>query len=569
MHIVLAEPMRLLRPTAALVALALTGCLPSGNTTSTSTSTVTAGIAPAVTNISPVEAGTSSSRGPLISITFDSPIDPTTAIAANISLSTGATTYAIGGVSRAANDTHTLHIWPQDTLPANTAITVTVSTAVHDTDGDALAGSYSWTFTTPATPSWGMAQRIDSSDAYNSLAPRIGMDSSGNAIALWQHWDNSNAYSIYSSRYAAATGTWSAAAAIESSTELTETPALTVLADGTAYAAWRERLPNGHFNIFASPFNGTSWGTAVNVMNLPYNADMVTVAATTGSAIAVWRQEHSTQTRYGIWSSRYDGANWDVPRQLDSNQYDANQPQLAMRSDGSALAVWQQYNGTTLEIFGADYTPPPANAWNAATRLSSASTTVNASQPQLVLGATTSAAAFWVEYDNSGYRLMYALFNGTVWGTPQTLRSTITPISLPHAVSNAGGAGIVVWQENDGTHHNTLAQRFNVAAAGVTLNGGVTALESLTDSAATPQASINAGGDILVVWRTADTPTTNVWGNRYDATAASWSGAEKLEVVDSGSAYEASAAINSSGEAVVIWRAYNGVNYKVYANHYQ
>ena len=69
-----------------------------------------------------------------------------------------------------------------------------------------------------------------------------------------------------------------------------------------------------------------------------------------GNALAVWYQ--SDGSRYNIWANRFDGTSWGSAELIETNDagntYD---PQIAVDSNGNALAVWYQYDGSRYNIW--------------------------------------------------------------------------------------------------------------------------------------------------------------------------------------------------------------------------
>lgn len=134
--------MQTLRPiTAALVLAALAGC---GGTPdaflSVSGERIKDVIRPTVVGALPAANAVNVSTRTLVEVTFSEPIDSAAVSGANFTLSTGTP----GSVRVTGSG---LTFIPSTRLPAGTTITATVS-GVRDRAGNAMAGPYSWTFTT-------------------------------------------------------------------------------------------------------------------------------------------------------------------------------------------------------------------------------------------------------------------------------------------------------------------------------------------------------------------------------------------------------------------------------------
>jgi hypothetical protein len=164
-------------------------------------------------------------------------------------------------------------------------------------NGGADSGS-SVTIVPPVTRTWGTAQLIETDNAGPATSPRIAMDSSGNAIAVWQQ------------------------------------------SDGTRN------------NIWANRYAGGSWGTAqlIETANAGDASYPQIAMDSSGNAIAVWQQFDGT--RNNIWTNRYAGGSWGTAQLIETdNAGPAGAPQIAMDSSGNAIAVWQQWDGTRNNIW--------------------------------------------------------------------------------------------------------------------------------------------------------------------------------------------------------------------------
>ena len=95
------------------------------------------------------------------------------------------------------------------------------------------------------------------------------------------------------------------------------------------------------------------WGTAelIETDNSGTAVNPRIAIDTSGNAIAVW-QQHDGE-RYNIWASRYTtGTGWGTPEPIETdNSGSASNPQIAIDPAGNAIAVWQQDNDTTNDIW--------------------------------------------------------------------------------------------------------------------------------------------------------------------------------------------------------------------------
>lgn len=104
---------------------------------------------------------------------------------------------------------------------------------------------------------WGTETLIETDNAGAAANVSIGMDSSGNAVAVWQQADANGFTEIYSNRYAVGTG-WGTVALVEPGNKRTgraTLPQIAVNANGKALAVWQR--DNG-----SDLFTTSIWGNA-------------------------------------------------------------------------------------------------------------------------------------------------------------------------------------------------------------------------------------------------------------------------------------------------------------------
>ncbi len=151
------------------------------------------------------------------------------------------------------------------------------------------------------------------------------------------------------------------------------------------------------------------------------------------------------------------------------------------------------------------------------------------------------------------------------WGDGWVIETNNTwSAYYPQVALDPSGNAVAVWQQSDGTRHNIWANRYIVGS------GWGTARLIETDnegSAWYPQAAVDASGNAVVVWRQLDGSRYNIWANRYDV-GSGWGTAQLIETEDAGSAYDPQVALDGSGNAVAVWRQWDGTSNNIWANRY-
>ena len=105
---------------------------------------------------------------------------------------------------------------------------------------------------------------------------------------------------------------------------------------------------------------------------------------------------------------------------------------------------------------------------------------------------------------------------------------------------------------------NCVAKAWQGAALIETDNAG---------SASGPQIAIDANGNALAVWRQYDGTRYNIWVNRYTA-GSGWGVAALIETDNAGDALDPQIAIDANGNALAVWVQHDGTRENIWANRY-
>ncbi|MCK4711197.1 MAG: Ig-like domain-containing protein, partial [Gammaproteobacteria bacterium] len=245
---------------------------------------------------------------------------------------------------------------PASNLSMLTPYTARLTTAITDLSGNPLATNYDWSFVTE-DGAWGSAGTIESDDTGEAWSPQIDFDANGNAIAVWYQHDGTRT-NIWANRYVSGTG-WGTPELIETDNAgWASYPQVAVDVIGNAIAVWVQH-DGTRKNTWANRYVvGTGWGTAelIEFDNAGKAMRPQLAVDASGNAIAVWVQNDGT--RNNILGNHYTaGSGWGTAGYLEFDNGMASWPQVAVQtSNGNALVVWQQHDGTRNNIWGNRYT---------------------------------------------------------------------------------------------------------------------------------------------------------------------------------------------------------------------
>lgn len=277
-----------------------------------------------------------------------------------------------------------------------------------DADGNALAvwsqGDVAniWANRYTVNRGWGTAVPISLDGAcYN---PQIATDAAGNAIVVWKQYAGDDRYSVWANRYTTDSG-WDTAAPISESANAFSWfdpyfyPRIAMDAAGNALVVWNQYEENYGDSIWANRYTTEGgWSTAAQISEygVYYNPQIATDAA--GNALAVWEQ-HESEGSSTIWAIRYiEGSGWDTAELI--SEYGAYfHPQISTQADGNALAVWEQHDSEdSSSIWAIRYIK--GSGWGTAVPISP--DVGPAFYPKIATDTIDNALVIWVqEYEDS------------------------------------------------------------------------------------------------------------------------------------------------------------------------
>jgi len=355
-------------------------------------------------------------------------------------------------------------------------------------------------------------------------------------------------------------------------------PKVAIDAAGNSTVVWIQQFPNTP-QVVSNRFSMTSgWGTPA-VISSTVNASRPQIASDgSGGAIAIWDQLFD-----GIWSSRFTpGAGWSAPEVVGaSNGPGALYPRVAFASDGTAIAVWQQGDGSRINIWANRRT---AAGWGSPT-LVETSDAGYAEEPELAVDAGGDAIVMWRQRQtsNSLGELWANNFRpGVGWGTPQLIGTDVQALSYQLRFDGRGNA-LAVW-----------ADFANSSWATLYLAGQGWGTPFRLGPASAPRVAFDAQGNALVLWIQQDAvpnpvpcivltsigggstcPATvlrkNLWSRRHTP-ADGWAQPQLVDTSDLGDVSSPAFAFDQAGNAIAVWtqrvdNLFSGV-VTVWANRY-
>jgi hypothetical protein len=298
---------------------------------------------PTVVTVSPASSAMNAEPGAALQATFSEALQASTVNAGSFTVThDGQPVAGTVGISGAVAT-----FTPNQRLTLLGDYTATLSTAITDLAGNALAATYTWTFRA-RDGAWKPSAVVDSTGV-SSQQPKVASDRHGRAIAVWQA-DSGSAHFIYANRYAWG-GTWDSQKVEVGTAAALKTPQIVLDAQGNGIAVWLQQHPTSmQWHVWGALYASNSWQTASVIANTADSSDVRVAVDGAGNATVVWVESDGTRLNLLSKTLPFGGA-WGAVQGLETqNVGDVSSPELAVNGVGDEIVVWSQFDGTRTRI---------------------------------------------------------------------------------------------------------------------------------------------------------------------------------------------------------------------------
>lgn len=477
-------------------------------------------IPPMVLSVSPTLNAADISRRTAIEIVFSEDLLRTSV---NDSVVTLEGDGKINGVATYDSSTDTLAFIPDRLLSAETSYTVTVSGDVADVAGNTLVGSFSWSFTT-ASRTWWPAKEVCPScfDSHGDSSPQMAFMDTGVGVIVWFS-ASMLGFDLRSSFYEPLLG-WKDLANVASlpftDTGNYERPQVAVDDSGNTTLVWEwgDSSPYNTppYSIYADRYNvETSTWSGSQLIETdeagPASSPSV-VMDSEGNAIAVWAQSDGTQNNimYNIYNVE---TGWSaMPLAIDNLDSDARSPDIDIGGENDLLAVWFQADN----VWSNHY--KPTGEWEIPIAVGPASLNNVGDDLTVSVGETSAVAAWEAGLSNAIWARVYSL-SANAWLDAAVQISPVDGSSTePDSAIDGFGKAMVVWrQEFNGTR---ILSSHYVPGSGWSAPQRV---DTHSDGdVLSPLITADRAGNMTVVWPHISSPNDTIWARRYLSDTGNW-----------------------------------------------
>lgn len=345
-----------------------------------------------------------------------------------------------------------------------------------------------------------------------------------------------------------------------------------------AQAAFRDGIQSSYYRASAPALPKL---TTVPPPPAPGSVPAATAAdlsAAGGSAASPRIAASPDGTTTAVWS-RYNGENYVVQARrigrdgtrgptvdLSEDGHNGFAPQLAVASDGSALVVWLDFNGSNFLVKGRRLAPDGTTAGGV---IDLSTATQSEADPEVAIGPDGTATVVWerthVDWSGSyGYGSSLQVIERQVasdgaLGESHTLSEKGRSAVEPQVDVGPDNTATVVWTRNDGT--DSIVQARHVNADGAPAEPTYD-LSASGGSAIEPRLDVGADGLARVAWTRFD-GSHWVVQSRELSDSGEPAGSAHILSDASGDAAQPRLGLASDGTGFVVWKRYNGSSWIV------
>ncbi len=326
--------------------------------------------------------------------------------------------------------------------------------------------------------------------------PQVAVDADGDAVFTWLRFDGVT-FRVQA-RARSAAGVLSAVQDLSDNTGSGVQPQVAVDTDGDAVFTW-SHFDGTHFRIQGRARSAAGVLSPVQTLSAAGQTafgHQVAVDAT-GDAVFAWHRFDGTAQRIQARARSAAGALGPVQTLSGAGQT-ASSPQLDLDPDGDAVITWVRFDGTDNRI--------QALARSAAGVLSPVQTLSAAGEDafehQVAVDATGDAVFTWSRFIGTHTRVQTRARSAAgVLSAVQTLSDPGANASGPQVGVDTDGDAVFAWRRPD-VGANFRVQGRARSAAGIL--GAVQTLSSAGQSASSPDLGVDADGDAIATWSRSD-----------------------------------------------------------------
>ena len=355
-----------------------------------------------------------------------------------------------------------------------------------------------WANSADATGTWGTAALIDLPAGGNATPPRVGMTSSGSAIAVFgQPINTMVGQGLVASRFNG--GVWTAAETIVAGdVDSVSSWEAGIASDGSATATFLQTDATMKRVRGVRSTSADVWGTPAILDVAGGDVPKLAMGAN-GHSVAVWIKNNGPMVSE-LWSSHDVGLGFAAASMITMDTSHTNGLEVTADAAGNVIAVWSQLGSSGNYVVRSARLDDTTGAWSAPVALSDGTRLATAAKP--AVNAKGDAAVVWYEQGGGLYASTYGSATAT-WTPAVVLPMTVSPTYAAQPTTTIDGAGnaIAVWlQFVNGAQYPHVFHTIHVAGLGKWTTPATLMADPTAYCVDAPVVTLNAKGFATAVW---------------------------------------------------------------------
>ncbi|UCG68680.1 MAG: DUF2341 domain-containing protein [Thermoplasmata archaeon] len=385
---------------------------------------------------------------------------------------------------------------------------------------------------------WGSSDIMvnQNSDTEAQAEPAIAVDSNGDAIFVWHDYRSGN-FDIFAQKFDSDGNVlWNSQDVkvnqnSDSASQLN--PSIDVDSSGNAIIVWEDSRDSGTngTEIYAQKLNSTGdpqWGSSDKKVNQNSDTaaqmDPEVAEDSEGNLIVTWLDERNGATNDSIYAQKLNttgDAQWgssDVRVNQESSLQNRQSIDVAVDSSGNAIIVWTDFRDDT-DIYAQKLNSTGIVQWGSSDKkVNQISDSTSQSSPRIAADSSQNTIIVWEDQRNSGYDIYAQKLNtngDAQWGSSDmkvNQNSDSASQRFPVVDVDTDGRAIVVWQDGRNSNNDIYAQKLD--SSGSTLWGStdMKVNQNLdTQTQQDPDIAFDSDANAVIVWRDYRNSATTSW----------------------------------------------------------
>jgi hypothetical protein len=336
---------------------------------------------------------------------------------------------------------------------------------------------------------------------------------------------------------------------VSAASEVATEPQVLALPDGEALAAWLEAV-GADRKLVAARMVNRQWGPVIAQLDQGDIGDVHLVDDGQDRAMALWRRGNAVRASHFVANA------FQPAEQVSTGTTSGQQPDIAMGTDGNALATWREDSNVGGVVAERIFVRPFVNGgWRGVTALADTFPD-GALSPTVAVAPDGRGVVAWQQKQGNSFDGLARIAVDTAHGQWSGVGFLCNgDCKAPRVTMDPFGRATVVLTRGTAARDDVFAAHFN----GSLWLPSVNIEAHRASDAFSPSVVSDALGRVVAVWRRASgeqanpATRTSLLANRFDPAEGAWATPETIETDDSGSADAPSLAMNAAGRALAAW----------------